>query len=194
MQEPITSYTISPSNDSTLAVEISRTGLRRHKKDTVFFDQFSGEMCFAENDPAAFKITLTIDASSVVCRDPWLTGKKRRKVADFARHEALMADAHPEIRFDSKSICAKPLRGFVVEGTLRIRDATRMVKVNAVLGSMRKDAIQVGGDTTLRLSDFGLPRRSALFGLMGAEDEVAVRLLLWAIPRTEVTAPTGENS
>jgi polyisoprenoid-binding protein YceI len=183
MPELATSYTISPSVDSTLAIEVSRTGLKRRKKHTLFFEKFSGEMCYAEKDPGAFKMTLTIDATSVTCRDPWLSERKRRAVADFVRQNALAANIHPEIRFTSTSISAKPLRGFVVEGSLQIRDTARVVRVNTVLGAVLRDWIQLDGDALLRLSDFGLPRRSALFGLIGTKDEAVVRLLLWAIPR-----------
>jgi len=185
MPETSTYYTISPSDDSTLAIEVLRTGLRRRKKYTLFFDNFSGEMSFAGKEFEDFKMTLTIDASSVVCHDSRLKKSKRRKVADFVRHEALTTNANPEIRFDANAIRAKALRGFVVDGVLQIREAAHAVKVNAVLSSPRKDLIQFDGDTTLRLSDFGLPRPSALFGLIETKDEVGVRLLLWATQRTE---------
>lgn len=182
MPDPTTSYIISPSNDSTVAIEISKTGLRRSKKHMLFFDQFSGELCFAGSDPEAFRLTLTIAAGSVECRDAWLSERKRQAVAAYVRLEALAAGAHEQIHFTSTLIRAKALRGFVVEGMLHIRDRARMIRVNAVLGSARKDCFQIDGDTTLRLSDFGLPRPSSLFGLVGTKDEVLVRLLLWATP------------
>jgi polyisoprenoid-binding protein YceI len=185
MPELATSYTISPSNDSTIAIEISKTGLRRRKKHILFFDNFQGEMSFAEKDPESFKIALTIDAGSATCHDAWLSKRKRRRVAEFAR-ESLATKTHPEIRFTSNSIRAKELRGFVIEGVLEIRGTTRVVKVNIVLGARRKDCWQLDGDATLRLGDFGLPRPSALFGLIGTKDEAVVRLLLWAIPLSEV--------
>jgi polyisoprenoid-binding protein YceI len=184
-----TSYTITPSHDSTLAIEVYKTGLRRSKKHILFFEKFNGEMRFAENDPGAFEITLTIDAKSAVCRDAWLNERKRRAVAEFASKDALAADTHAEIRFTSNSLRAKAMRGFVVEGVLQIRDTAHVLRVSAVLGPMRKDCLQIDGDATLRLSDFGLPRPSALFGLIGTKDEAALRLLLWATPRTEIVEP-----
>ena len=183
MTEPATCYTIAPSNDSTLAIEVSRTGLKRRKKHLIFFENFKGEMSFCESDPAAFKMKLIIDGNSAVCRDAWLSEKKRRALAEFARN-ALAATTHSEIRFTSTSIRPKAFRGFVVEGVLEIRGASRVVKVNTVLGSMRKDHIQVDGDATLSLGDFGLPKPSTLFGLIGTKDEALVRLLLWATPQT----------
>ena len=190
MPERATHYTISPSADSTLAIEFSKTGLRRHTKHLLFFEKFAGEMCFAENDPAAFKLTLFIDAASAVCRDAKLSERKRRAISEFARNRALAATAHPEIRFTSNSIRAKALRGFVVQGTLQIRGVTRTVAVSLVLSPRHRDSLQLDGDATLRLSDFTLPRPSALFGLIGTKDEAAVRILLWAIPQAEITGGT----
>jgi len=181
-------YTISPSADSTLAIELSKTGLSRRKTHLLFFEKFSGEMCCVENALAAFKLTLVIDAASLVCRGAGLSEKKRLAITEFARNNVLEANAHPEIRFTSHSIRAKPLRGFVVEGTLQIRGTTRTVEVSLVLSPRHKDSLQLDGDATLRLSDFALPRPSALFGLIGTRDEAAVRILLWAIPHTEGSA------
>jgi len=192
MPDCATHYTISPSADSTLAVELSKTGLSRRKKQLLFFEKFSGEMCFAEKNPAAFKLTLMVDAASVIYRDAGLSDKKRSAIAEFARNKALGATAYPEIRFTSHSIRAKPLRGFVVEGALQIRGVTRTVEVSIVLSPRHKDSLQLDGDATLRLSEFTLPRPSALFGLIGTKDEVAIRILLWAIPQAEtVTATTN---
>lgn len=154
--------------------------MSRHKKHLLFFENFAGEMCFAEKNPAAFKLTLGIDASSLVCRD-----KKRSTIAEFARNKALDAAAYPEIRFTSHSIRAKPLRGFVVEGALQIGGTMRTVEVSMVLSPRQKDSIQLDGDTALRLSDFALPRPSAFLGLIRTKDEVAIRILLWAVPQAE---------
>jgi polyisoprenoid-binding protein YceI len=186
MPDRATSYTISPSGDSTLAIEISKTGLSRRKKHLLFFERFSGEMCFAENNPAAFKLTLSVDAASVVCRDDKLSEKKRRAISEFVRNNVLAATGHPEIRFTSNSIRAKALRGFVVEGTLKIRDTARTVEVSTVLSPRRADYFQIDGDATLRLSDFALPRPSTLFGLIGTKDEAPLRILLWGIPHANI--------
>jgi len=40
-------YTILPSNDSTLAIELFKSGLMRRKKHTLFFENFSGELSYA---------------------------------------------------------------------------------------------------------------------------------------------------
>lgn len=175
-------YTISPSNDSTIALEVLKTGLMRRRKHTLFFENFSGNLRYAPQHPESSHIDLSIDAGSVVCRDRWLRNKNQQLVTAYARKEGLATDTHPEIRFASTRICLKPLRGFVVEGELKIRGIGRIVKVNVVLSPRKYDRFQVDGDTSICLSDFGIRRPSSLFGLIGTKDEALVRLLLWAVP------------
>lgn len=174
-------YAISPSKDSTVAVEILKAGLLgRKRKHLLSFENFSGQMRFAAEDPTASQIVLTVDAASVVCRDITASEKERRALAEFAREEALAAKRHPEIRYTSTCVRAKELRGFVVTGVLQIRGITREVKVNMAWNPKRNNEFQLDGDATLRLSDFDLPRPSAKFGLVKTTDEVMIHLLLWA--------------
>jgi polyisoprenoid-binding protein YceI len=163
------SYTISPSDDSFISIEVSRTGLRRRKKHFLSFNKFKGEMCFSENDPGVFKMSLIIDAGSAA--------------GELACKKALEANVHPDIRFTSDSIRAGVLRGFVIRGILQIRDTPCVVSFSTTLNRGRNSRLQIDGDATLRLGDFGLPRPSALFGLIGTKDEALVRVLLWATLR-----------
>lgn len=175
-------YTILPSSDSTLAIEIFKTRLMRGKKHILFFENFKGELCYCPDRPEASRVDLMIDAASVVCRDKWLKKRKQELVTKYARNERLSADHHPEIRFASSRIAPKPLRGFVVEGVLTVRGVGRSVKVNIVLSPMKYDRFQIDGDATVRLSDFGVKPPSSMLGLIGTKDEALVRLLLWATP------------
>lgn len=175
-------YTISPSNDSTVAIEVFKTRLMRRKKHIVFFEQFSGSLSYSPEQPERSRVDILVDARSVVCRDRWLKNKKQRQVTEYTRKEALAADRHPDIRFSSTRIRLKPLRGFVVEGELNIRGVRRMVKVNVVLSPRRQDKLQIDGDANICLSDFGIKPPSFLFGLSGTNDQALVRLLLWAAP------------
>jgi polyisoprenoid-binding protein YceI len=184
MTEPAAPYTISPSNDSTLAIEVFKTGIHRRKKHILFFEKYDGQLWYAPDRPEASQVKLVIEAVSAVCRDAWLSEKKRQAVTQFVRKEALDASTHPCIEFTSTRLCAKELRGFHVEGVLKIRGVTRVVKVNVVLSPRKNDRFQVDGDATLRLSDFGVPRPSALLGLTGTKDEALIRILLWANPAT----------
>lgn len=175
-------HAISPSNDSTIALEVFKTGLLRRRKHILFFENFEGELYYTPHRPESSRVTLCVDSRSLVCRDQWLKPKKQRNVSRYARDEALAVDRHPEIRFSSTRIAAKPLRGFVVEGVLDICNITRAVKVNVVLNPMKNDRFQIDGDASIHLSDFGVKPPTSLMGLIGTKDEALVRLLLWATP------------
>ena len=179
-------YTISPSNDSTLAIEVFKTGLMRKKKHILFFERFEGRLSYVPQRPEASRVEIWIDAKSAVCRDAWLGASKQQAVTRYARDEAIQADGHPEIQFVSSRISPKELRGFVVEGELNVRGIRRMVKVNVVLSSKKFDRFQVDGDANVCLSDFGIERPSRMLGLAGTKDEALVRILLWAVPNAAV--------
>ena len=175
-------YTISPSADSTIAIEVFKTGLMRKKKHLLFFEKFKGYLSYVVQNPESSRANLVIDANSVVCRDQWLNAKKQKRVIQYVKEDALVADGHCDIQFSSSRISAKPLRGFVVEGELNICGISRMVKVNVVLNEKKYDALQLDGDAALRLSDFDIKPPSSFFGLIGTKDEALIRLLLWATP------------
>lgn len=192
MPEWQTLYTISPSLDSTLALEIFKTGLKRGKKHVLFFENFGGQLAYIHDCPESSRLDLTVDAASMVCRDPWLRPKQQKQVTSFAQTSALDAAHHPQIRFSSSRIAAKPLRGFVVEGVLTLRGTARNIRLNMVLTSRSRGRFQIDGDATLHLSDFDVRPPSSLFGLIGTSDEALLRVLLWAsepVPAPAVPAP-----
>lgn len=184
-------YTISPSADSTLALEISKTGLMRRKKHLLFFETFRGTLCYRADQPECSKASLVIDANSAVCRDKWLSPKKQEAVTHYAKRDVLVTDGHAEILFRSTRISPKPLRGFVVEGELIICGISRLVKVNVVLNEKKNDALQIDGDATICLSDFDIKPPSSLLGLAGTQNEGLVRILLWANPKPALLPPGG---
>ncbi len=175
-------HTISPSNDSTIALEVFKTGLMRRRKHTLFFENFGGELYYTPHHPESSRVNIRVDTRSVICRDQWLKPRKQQEVTRYAREEALRAQQHPEIRFSSTRISAKPVRGFVVEGVLDICNVTRTVKLNVVLTPKRDDRFLIDGDTSLNLTDFRIKLPTAFAGLIGTKDEALVRLLLWAHP------------
>lgn len=175
-----TFYKILPSNDSTLAVEVYKTGLMKRKKHLLFFEEFGGELSYVPEHPENSQVTMTIDAASLVCRDKWLKPKKQEKVGRYARQEILRADRYPRISFTSDRMTVKRIRGFAVEGILTVRDMARTVNLNLVVNQTKPETLQIDGDAIFRLSEFEVPRPSSLFGLIGTKDEVLIRLLLWA--------------
>ena len=173
-------YAILPSNDSTLAVELYRTGLARRKKHLVFFEDFRGKFISSGNDAEGSQMQIAINASSAVCRDAWLSAKKQEELSRFARDNVLATGQHPEIKFESSSVARKRIRGFVVKGTLNIRGTARDATVNVVINQTKPDTLQLDGDATLRLSEFGIEPPSWFLGLTKIKDEVLIRVLLWA--------------
>ncbi|MBV9085727.1 MAG: YceI family protein, partial [Acidobacteriaceae bacterium] len=176
-------YTISPTNDSTLVIEILKTGLLRRRKHHIFFEKFVGNLCYSAERPEASKVSLTIESASAVCRDQWLNKRKQASVTRYVRDRALQSSAHPTIQFVSRRIELKPLRGFVVEGELKILGVSRVIKVNVVLTPGRQESLQVDGDTIIKLSDFGIQRPSSFFVLAGTQDDALIRALVWAVPQ-----------
>ncbi|MGA8030233.1 MAG: YceI family protein, partial [Bryobacteraceae bacterium] len=167
MSLPETLFTISPSNDSTIVLEVLKTGLMRRRKHHLFFDNFRGELRYMPDRPESSRVNITIDAASVTCRDQWLKKKKQQAVTRYAKNQILEADRHPEITFTSTRISLKPLRGFVVEGVLKVRGIGRTVKLNIVLNPMKNERFQIDGDASIHLPDFGVKPHSSLFGLIG---------------------------
>jgi polyisoprenoid-binding protein YceI len=175
-----TFYTILPSNDSTLAVEVYKTGLMKRKKHLLFFEQFRGELSYVPERPETSRVNMTIDVASLICRDKWLKPKRQQHVSSYTRKEVLAADQYPHITFASNRVTTKPIRGFSVEGVLSIRNMTRAVNLNLVVNQTKPETLQIDGDAVFRMSEFGIRQPSSLFGLVGTKDEVLIRLLLWA--------------
>jgi polyisoprenoid-binding protein YceI len=173
-----TVYNISPSPDSTLAIEIRKTGLVK-RKHLFVFEQYRGELIYDPEQPLQSALNLSIEANSLVCRDSDAKPKVRQRLTRFALAEALQAAEHPVVLIQSQRFLAKPLRGFIAEGTLRYHGVDRNIKANIGFGVPKKDRVQLDADATLRLSDYNLPRPSSLFGLIRTEDEVVLHALVW---------------
>ncbi|MCU1292264.1 MAG: hypothetical protein JWP08_1114 [Bryobacterales bacterium] len=180
MEAPEALYKIAPSYDSTIAVEVCKTGLLRKRRHVLVFERFDGQIHYSPDNPTGAYVQITVDPGSVICRDKWLRLGKQKHVAEFTRSQVLAADRHPEIRFVSSSITAKPLRGFVVEGTLSLCGAEHPVRANLILGPQSNGRFQIDADAPVRLSDFGIKCPSALLGLIGTRNEAMIHLLLWA--------------
>lgn len=190
MAELSRAYTISPSNDSTVAVDLWRYSLGRCRKDMFYFVAFQGEVIYHPEALASFKMQLEVDAHSVACFRAGLSERGRRAMADSARN-VLTANGRGQMSFTANSLRAKPLRGYVIEGVLQVCGISRALKLNAVLSPVRNDILQLDCDAAIRLSDFELPCRSSLFGLFHTKDEATLRLLLWAHPAAQARSTSS---
>jgi len=152
----------------------------RRKKHLLFFEGFRGELCYVSDGLESSHVKIAIDTDSLVCRDKWLKPRRQDEICRYARNEVLAADRYPQITFASNRMTAKPIRGFTVEGDLKVRDMTRTVSVNVVVNQTKPQILQIDGDATFRLTEFGIRKPSSFLGLIGTKDEVLIRLLLWA--------------
>jgi len=159
---------------------VYKTGLMKRKKHLLFFEEFRGELAYSPDLPESSQVKMTIDTASLVCRDSWLKPKRQEEVSRYARSEILAAERYPHITFASDRMTEKRIRGFVVEGLLKVRDMTRAVNLNIVVNQTKPQTLQIDGDATFRLSEFAIRQPSSFFGLIGTKDEVLIRLLLWA--------------
>ena len=175
-----TVFTISPSPDSTLAVEIRERGLFK-RKHLFVFEQYRGTLIFDPGEPLDATLDLNIEATSLVCRDSSQKASQRDRLTRLALTDCLAAHQHPSLRVHSQLFTAKALRGFIVEGTLHFRGSDHPLKANLGFGTLKNDRLQVDADATLSLSQFGIPRPSSLFGLVQTEDEATLHAMLWGI-------------
>ena len=169
MSEPLTVYTISPSPDSTIAVEIKESGLRK-RKHLFVFERFSGELLYHPNQPLASTLKLHIEVASLT---------------DRGAQEALLAEAHSAIILESRSFRAKPLRGFIAEGTLTLHGLQHDIRANVEFGPVKKGRVHMEGDATLSLSQLRLPRPTSLFGLVRTDDMAVLHASLWGISQSD---------
>ncbi len=181
-------HTISSSNESAIAIEVFETRLMRKHKHTLIFESFTGELHFRPDHPERSRLSLDVDAKSVVCRDRFLKQSKQRRVAEYVRDLVLEANSYPNIHFFSDRLSAKALRGYVMEGELNLRGTVRTLKMNVVLNERKDERLQIDADAKFQLSNFGIKPPSSLFGLIGTRDEVLVQMLLWTAPTMSATA------
>ncbi len=163
MSERLTVYTISPSPDSAVAVETKERGLRKRKRLFVF-ERYAGELLYDPECPLDTRVKLRIEAASI---------------DDPSARNFLAVSSHPEILVQSISFLAKPLRGFVAEGTLRFCGADHRIRANVGFGPVKNGRVHIDVDSKLLLSRLGLPLRRSLFGLIHTDDEAVVHASLW---------------
>jgi polyisoprenoid-binding protein YceI len=174
-----TRYTIRPTGESSVAVQVFKSGLLARRKHILFLEHYRGEVEYDHEHPEKSRVELAFEASSMVCRDQWLKPEKRRELLSFVQQEVLAADRHAEIAFSSDRIERKSPTRFELEGTLRIRGSSRPVVFDVIVLPNGKDRLEIDGTARVKLSDYGINRPSSFFGLIGTKDEITLRFLLW---------------
>jgi polyisoprenoid-binding protein YceI len=174
-----TRFTIQPTSDSSVAVQVFKSGLMAKRKHILFFQRYRGLVEYDSEHPENSRVEVSFDANSVVCRDEWLKPIKRLELLAFVQREVLDADRHEQIAFASDRVVRKSPTRFELVGTLGIRGSSKPVAFEVVVLQNGKDRLEIDGTATIKLSDFSIERPSALFGLIGTKDEIKLRFVLW---------------
>jgi polyisoprenoid-binding protein YceI len=174
-----TRYIIRPTSESSVAVQLFKSGLMARRKHVLFLQQYSGELDYDCENPEKSRVQLIFDATSVECRDQWLKPEKRQCFLAFVRKEILGVDHHEKITFSSDRINRISSTRFQLEGTLSLRGRAKPVLFEVVVVQNGKDRLEIDSTARLRMSDYGIERPTTLFGLIGTKDEVVLRFLLW---------------
>ncbi len=172
-------YTIRPTGESSVAVQVFKSGLMARRKHILFLEHYRGEVEYDHEHPEKSRVELVFEANSVVCRDQWLSPEKRRGLLAFVQKEVLAADRHGQIAFSSERVERKSPTRFELAGTLSIRGSSRPVVFEVIVLPNGKDRLEIDGTARVKLSDYGIDRPSSFFGLVGTKDEISLRFLLW---------------
>ena len=179
MQTNESAYTIRPTNESSVAIQVFQSGLMATRKRVLFLERYHGKVDYDHANPERSRVELVFEANSVVCRDESLKPEKRQSLMSFIQKEILAADRHSQIAFSSDRIERKSPTRFQLEGTLNARGSSRPMLFEVVVIPKGKDRLEIDGTAKIKLSDYGIDRPTSLFGLVGTKDEIALRFLLW---------------
>jgi polyisoprenoid-binding protein YceI len=147
-------YAITPQNSKIEFIGSKVTGSHNGS-----FEKFNGEIHYANNDPAASHVAITIDATSVKTDDPKLT--EHLKTADF-----FDVAKFPDAKFESTAIKAGGEKGatHTVTGNLTLHGVTKSITFPAT--------IAVSGNTATVDANFAINRKDFGINYPGAQDNL----------------------
>lgn len=180
MVEEKARYEIRPSSESTLALEVFKKGLLAGKRHILFFERYAGELHYDQENPESSNMRLVVESRSIACSDKWLKPKQRKKVISFALSEMLAADRFPEIVFASTRITKKLSNLYELQGDLAMRGTVRPVSIHLAAKRIGAERLELDGEATIRMKDYGMEPPSAVLGLAGTKNKMGLRFLLWA--------------
>lgn len=131
------------------------------------------------NELLSVKVEIEVD--SIDCG-------KRKMNSDL--REALKADSFPEITFlfEEAELLSEPQSiddAFEVQvyGQLTVAGNTREISFTSEAYYQSRQRVRATGQTTIKMTDFGVEPPTALMGLIRADDELTVNFDLIATPR-----------
>ena len=85
-------YEIKPSNESTVALEVFKSGLLTGKRHIFFFEKYEGEVVYDPAAPEKSATRLSVESRSITCKDTWVSPKQKQHILSVALNEMLGAD------------------------------------------------------------------------------------------------------
>jgi polyisoprenoid-binding protein YceI len=182
-------YKIRPSNESTLRLEIFRKGLLAGERHILFFDSYSGEIRYDEQDPERSDMRFVVESRSCACKDKWLTRKQREKVVSYTLRKMLAAVRFPEIEFTSTGITKQASHQYAVRGDLTIRGITRPTFIEVAAKQIGEERLEFDGEAIVRMKDYGMEPPTSVLGFAGTKNKMRLRFLFWAERINAQSAP-----
>lgn len=176
----IVRYLIRPSAESTLTLEVFKSGILSGKKHLFFFEDYQGELDYDPAQVENSQVRLTIQARSVTCKDNWIKAEDRKKVLDAALNDMMAVNQYPQISFVSSRIVTKSKGQYEVQGELTVRGIAKPVTLEAAVKSVADVRLEIDGDAYISHKDYGLTPLSKFGGIVGTKDQMMLRFLVWA--------------
>jgi polyisoprenoid-binding protein YceI len=174
---------------SEILVRTDRGGLlsfagHRH---VIRAERFTGTLHLSD-DPDSTRISLTIEAGSLVVIDDDLDPEDVAKVQKEMEENVLEVASHPEIGFVSSSARWQEREEVEVTGELSLHGATRPISFPMKV-SREPDRLFLTGEVELKQKDFGIEPVSAGLGAVKVKNEVKISFELVAVPRLRDDSP-----
>jgi polyisoprenoid-binding protein YceI len=175
----ITHYTVRPTSESSVSAQLFQSGLPRGRKHVLFLEHYRGKVAYDNANVENSRVELIFEATDLVCRDNRLTPAKQQRLLSFVQNEILAAEHHPQITFCSSRIQKTGWNQFDVEGLVTVRGQSKPMTLKVTAVRMGSNRLEIDGRGELKLSDYGAKTPRTFFGLMGIQDQVVLRFLLW---------------
>ena len=134
-------------------------------------ETFSGETSLKMSDGTIEEVS----SVNFTCLVSDITSDKR--IMNNKAHDALQEKKHPEIKFKLNSGDAVKLSDGKIELTGILTIAGKSQKVNIASNYQPEGAnkLTVSGETSLKMTDFGIEPPTAMFGAVETDDKITVK-------------------
>lgn len=186
-------YEIDPEHSSLHVVtrRAGALGFLGHDHAILATD-WSARLCYAPEDPTASRARVTVTTDSLVIDtdaalaqaglssrpDPETVAELRERMLGPA---FLDAAAHPEIRFEGRSVSRADDGGLVIAGPFHLHGEARALRIPVDVEPLDGNAVRFRAGFTQRMSDYGIRPESTL-GVVAVADAFEVVLDVVARP------------